>query len=405
LDADMTRQVVWREAPVVLPVTEITANCAQERVSEAQALIRSEAQRPFDLSMPPLMRAGLIRFTDSDHVLFFTMHHIVSDLWSMKLFLRELTEFYNSGVDQRDPELPALSMQYSDYVAWQRSYLQGSTLDEHLAYWRSQLRGTRDPELQGDLRPADVRSNQGGVLSRVIGEDLVRRTLRLAKQNRVTLFMTLLCAFQMLVSYYTGEDDIVVSSLIANRNQLQLERLIGVFSNRLPFRINFVGKPSFREALDRMRDVCLGAYQHQLLSLWKVFELAPDVNDSKGAGLLFALQDVPSPRVAFNGLQLEGFECTGISMFEGIGMTVTGRYEQSWEIWKDARGTLRVVVSYRSDRFSSSAVDKMICDYVRTLDTLVSNPDSPAPSPELACTAAALTENTGSNRSHSAHLT
>ena len=370
------QQVVWRQVRVEFPLTDLAALPAHERVVRAQCLIRAEAERSFDLASPPLMRAGLLRFTHIEHVLFFTMHHIVSDLWSMRLFLRELTESYNAYREHREPRLAPLRIQYCDYAIWQRSWLCGPILDEHLEYWRSRLQGVVQLPLPTDFTPPTARSNDGGVMSRSIPQPLAKCISELAKRQRVTLFMTLLCAFQVLLARYSGQDDVVVSSLTANRGQSEVEPLIGVFANRLAFRTSLSGNPTFGEALARVRDVCLQAYEHRALSLWKVVELTPELEANASATLLFALQDVPSEPVTLKDIAIDGFECTGISMFEKTGMITTGRYDQSWEIWKEQDGSLRMVVSYRTDLFAPLGVDKILRDYAHVLETIVANPRS-----------------------------
>jgi hypothetical protein len=353
-----------------LPIHDLRALDGPAQLAAARELIRSEAKRPFKLCEPPLMHAGLIQLGATDNILFFTMHHIICDLWSMKLFLREVASLYTAHTEKQDIPLAPLRVQYSDYATCQRLWLRGDALAEHLSYWREALRGASPLQLPTVRNPPNRGNHEGGVRSAYISHTLTTKLQDTCKQLGATLFMTLLAAFQVLMFQYTGQDDVVVSSLTANRSQVELEPLIGVFANRLSYRTRFGGNPRFREALSQVRDTCLNAYKYQALSLWKLTELTPGLDPGTAGKVLFALQNVPTAKVTMPDINMEPFESTGISMFEETGMKTTGRYDQSWEVWKDA-GQLRVVVSFRSDRFDNASIDQALRNYSSVLEQLV----------------------------------
>lgn len=225
-------------------------------------------------------------------------------------------------------------------------------------------------------KAANPEGDAGGVSTMVVDAELSKDLQSFARQERVSLFMVLLCAFKLLISARTGAADVSVSSLVANRTKSGVEQLIGVFANRLLFRTKLAPSLTFREALRRVRDVCFDAYSHQELSFWKVFALEPQLLAGSTIGLLFALQDVPAKRFELEGLEVEGFENTGISMFEQTGMLTTGRYDQSWEVWKQSDSTLKVVVSYRNDLFSPVEIDEVLACYRRILSAIITTPEA-----------------------------
>ncbi len=214
-----------------------------------QALAQAEIQRPFDLTQGPLLRATLVRLADEEHVLLLTMHHIVSDGWSHGVFWRELAVLYDAFTTGQPSPLPALSIQYADFAHWQQQWLQGEVLDTQLAYWKQQLAGVSTLQLPTDHPRPAVQTFRGARHVLTLSPTLTQALKTLSQQHGVTLFMTLLAAFQTLLHRYTGQDDIAVGSLIANRNRVELEGLIGFFVNTLVLRTDLSGDPSFRELL------------------------------------------------------------------------------------------------------------------------------------------------------------
>ncbi|MGH7828765.1 MAG: condensation domain-containing protein, partial [Candidatus Binatia bacterium] len=257
-------QVIAPALPVSLPIVDLTDRPGSEREKEAQTIAAEHAQKPFDLSQGPLLRVFLLHLGEDDHILLLTMHHIVSDGWSRGVLYRELSVLYEAYTQGKPSPLAELPIQYADFAFWQRQWLQGEVLENQLLYWKKQLEGA--PALLNlptdRPRPA-VQSYRGGSRSIELSQELTQGLKALSAQEGVTLFMTLLAAFQTLLHRYTGQNDIVVGSPIANRNRAEIEGLIGFFVNTLVMRTDLSGNPTFKELLTRVRETTLEAYTHQ----------------------------------------------------------------------------------------------------------------------------------------------
>ena len=251
------QQVIGPAFNLPLPVVDLQELPEREREIQVRTLAREEAQRPFDLAQGPLVRTTLLRLAAEEHVLLLTMHHIVSDGWSQGVFWRELQALYEAFATGKPSPLPELSIQYADFAHWQRQWLQGEVLEAQLAYWKQQLAGLSTLQLPTDRPRPAVQTFRGARHPVVFSPPLMQALKALSQQHGVTLFMTLLAAFQILLHRYTGQDDIVVGSPIANRNRSEIEGLIGFFVNTLVLRTNLSGNPSFRELLGRVRKVML----------------------------------------------------------------------------------------------------------------------------------------------------
>ena len=247
---DGPTQVIAPTLTITLPVVDLRELSESERETEVRRLVTAEAQRPFDLSRGPLLRVTLLRLGEEEHVGLLTMHHIVSDGWSTGILIREMAVLYVAFSAGRSSPLPALPIQYADFAHWQRQWLQGEVLETQLAYWKEQLLGA--PPLM------DCRRTTPGRRCRLSGvrtnrcccpEHRGEGLKALSRQEGVTLFMTLLAAFKVLLYRYTSQDDLIVGTPIANRNRLEIEGLIGFFVNTLVLRTDLSGNPSFRRAL------------------------------------------------------------------------------------------------------------------------------------------------------------
>ncbi|HYG79789.1 MAG TPA: amino acid adenylation domain-containing protein, partial [Pyrinomonadaceae bacterium] len=233
------------------------------REAEARRVVGEEGLRPFDLTQTPLLRVGLLRLSAREHVAFLSMHHIISDGWSIGVLVNEVAELYDSFRARRPPTLPELPIQYADFAAWQRGWLRGEVLETQLAYWKEHLRGAAQLKLPADRERPAVFNPRGASLPVEIPQELLGRLKELSRREGVTLYMTLLAAFQVLLQRYTAQDDIVVGADVANRTRLETEGLVGFFVNMLVLRTDLSGDPSFGELLSRVREVTLGAYAHQ----------------------------------------------------------------------------------------------------------------------------------------------
>ncbi len=266
-------QFVHAARPVRLPVVDLSGLPEPAREAETERLGAEESRRPFDLSRGPLWRVTLVRQGARRHALLFAMHHIISDGWSMGVLIREVTALYTAFSQGQDSPLAELPIQYADYAVWQRSWLRGEALEQHLDYWRRQLEGA--PALMplplDRPRPA-VQTTRGRVRDRLLPATLARELKELSRAESATLFMTLLTTFKVLLRYVSGSDVVVVGTDAANRDRAETQGLIGLLLNQLVLRTNLDGDPTFRELLGRVREVTLEAYARQDLPFDKLVE-------------------------------------------------------------------------------------------------------------------------------------
>src|SRR5581483_9625379 len=251
---------------LMLPLPVVDLRLLSDPIREEMALhtARAESQKAFDLACGPLLRVTLLQLGEDDYVLCVTMHHIVSDGWSLSIFLRELCSFYASIVENAPITLNDLPIQYSDFAIWQRQLLQGEILEKHEMYWRKQLAALPDTlDLPTDHPRPTLPSYRGARRPIRVPKPMLDELKMLGQREGATLFMTLLAALQVLLYRYTYQEDIVVGTPIANRTRKEIEGLIGFFVNTLVLRTNLSGKPIFYELLRRVRDMTLDAYTHQ----------------------------------------------------------------------------------------------------------------------------------------------
>ncbi|GHO60124.1 condensation domain-containing protein [Ktedonobacter robiniae] len=302
------QQVIHQTRSFCLPVIDLSGLSEQKREREARSLAVQEARQPCSLEQGPLLRVALARLDTRWHIVLLTMHHIISDAWSMQVLVRELNIVYQSLIRGAASPLETLPVQYADYALWQRRWLSGPVLQQHLDYWREQLRGARALALPTDhARPA-TRSTQGASVHFVLPADLSQQIRQLSQQEGVTLFMTLLAAFQTLLYRWSGEEDVVVGTDIANRTQVESEKLIGFFVNLLALRGNLGGAPQFRNVLRRVRESVLKAYAYQALPFEMLVEHLRLERTGQGTPLvnvLFVLQNIAVAREKLEDIQVE----------------------------------------------------------------------------------------------------
>jgi len=333
-----------------------------DRITEARRIAGEEALIPFDLATGPLLRATLLKLAVEDHILLLTMHHIVSDAWSAGVFFQEFGELYESFCNGRAPSLLELPIQYADYAAWQRTSLSGDMLSHQLAYWREQLKGA-PPVLQlpSDRPRAKEQTFQGAHETISISGQTARALRKLGQQEGVTLFMTLLAGFQTLLSRYSGQEQLVIGTDLANRTTTETERLIGFFINLLALRGDLSGNPTFRELLGRVREVALGAYAHQAMPFDKlVEELQPERSLSHNplVQVLFVMQNLPRQKRELPGLTLEPFELPSTRSKFDLAVFVV-----------DGGDDLTCYWLYSTDLFDRTTIERM----ARHFETLLSN--------------------------------
>jgi hypothetical protein len=292
-----------------LPLIDLAQLPEAEKQIEALRLVMVEAQRPFDLVHGPLLRASVVRLAQDEHVLSLCAHHIVFDGRSIVIFFRELTILYAALSQGKQSPLPELTIQYADYAAWQREWLQGKVLDRQIAYWKQQLAGaTETLSLPTDCPRPEVRGFCGAQRAFSLTTELSDSLRTQSRLHGVTLFMTLLTSWLIVLSYHSRQEDISIGADIANRNQVGLEELIGFFANQLVLRVDLRGNQSFRKLLGRVRTITLGAYAHQDLPFEQlVRELKP--RRKLGRLPLFQVKFVfvyePGPPLELPGLRAE----------------------------------------------------------------------------------------------------
>jgi hypothetical protein len=275
-----------------------------DRETEAWRRLTTDACQPFDLEKGPLLRTVLYRLGALEHVLLLNLHHIVSDGWSLGVLVRELSALYPALAAGQPSPLPSPRMQYADYAAWQREYLQGEVLASQVRWWRERLDADAVLELPTDRPRPAVPSGRGARLTVVLPPSLLESLKALARAEGGTLFTVLLAGFQALLHRYTGQQDIVVGTSVAGRGRADLEGLIGLFTNTLALRTDVSGQPAFRTLLGRVRETTLGAYAHQDVPFEKLVDALKPGRQLSIAPLFqvaLTLQNAPMPPLRLPG--------------------------------------------------------------------------------------------------------
>jgi amino acid adenylation domain-containing protein len=392
-------QVIAATLSVELPVIELRGLPRALREGEAARLAGEEARRPFDLARGPLLRASLLRLDDTEHVLLLTLHHIVSDGWSMGVLFQELAALYDAYVRGGASPLPELPIQYADFAHWQRQRLQGSVLESQLSYWRGQLGGIPGLlELPTDRPGPALQTFRGAVHGFVLPAALAKAVGALGRRQETTPFMTLLAAFKVLLYRCTGQTDVVVGTPIANRTRAELEGLIGFFVNTLVLRTDLGGDPSFRELLGRMRAVTLGAYAHQDLPFERLVEaLQPERNLSHHPifQVMFVFQNTPTTAAAgtteargaaANARRANWADASRGEAAEDVSReaaaparppelgTGTSKFDLTLSLAETPQGLLGTF-EYNSDLFDAATIERMAGLYRTLLESIVATPD------------------------------
>jgi len=367
-------QLIAPSLSLPLPVIDLRDLPDTQRDIEVQRLLTEEARQSFQLEKGPLLSAKLLRLEKQQHVFVLVIHHIISDGWSMGVLMREMSKLYEALTAGQPDPLPALPIQYADFAQWQRKALRGELLDEQLRYWEERLAGAAPVlELPTDRPRPAVQSFNGTHDTWLLDDTVADGLKRLGQQEKSTLFMTLLAAFQMLLRHYTRQQDIVVGSPIAGRQQQQTEGLIGFFVNTLALRTNLSGDPTFRELLGEVRETTLEAYAHQDLPFEKVVEeLKPErsLSYSPLFQIMFVLENASTETLHLKGLDIQrvGID-SGVEKFD---LTVFAE--------ETAKG-LRFLWSYNTDIYNPDTVKRMTQRMTRhyqvLLEQIVEDPDKP----------------------------
>jgi amino acid adenylation domain-containing protein len=364
------RQVVAPPSPLALDVEDLAGTPGAASEARARGIAESEVAVPFDLDRGPLIRARLLRLAPDEHWLLLTKHHIVFDGWSGMILVRELSLLYDAYACGEASPLAELPVQYADYAAWQRERLDDEALARLLAYWKPALAELPALELPTDRPRPHIASHRGGRIAFKIDEGLTRALKELCRRERVTLFMTLLAAFQVLLHRYSGQEDIAVGVPVAGRSRHELEQLIGFFVNTVVLRGDLRGQPTFDTYLARVRRTALDAYAHDDLPFEKLVEaLAPsrDLSRNPLYQVSFRLGNLPPATLQLAGLAVQQIDDVGRE---------SAKFDLSLGAF-DMGGALSMYADYATDLFDAATVERLAAHYRALLQAIVADPARP----------------------------
>jgi amino acid adenylation domain-containing protein len=361
------RQAIEDKIAVPLAVIDLSSHQEEEREAAARRLARDEIQKPFDLLRGPLLRGCLLKLDEQDHVLVMTMHHIVSDGWSLGIFIREVSALYKAFSAGEPSPLPELPIQYADYSVWQRQWISGEVLEKQLNYWKKQLAEVSVLDLPTDFSRPSLQSQRGDNIEFSVPVDLTVKLKQLCLQHGTTLYMTLLAAFQTLMSRYSRQQDIAIGSPIAGRRRTETESLIGFFVNTLVLRTDLSGAPSFIALLERVKKSTLEAYAHQDVPFEKLVEVLSPERDLSRSPLfqaMFALQNAPYSTLELGSATLERFDVR----------TVAAQFDLTVAMAEMADG-MQCSIEYCTDLFEAATITRWIEQFKVLLRGIVADPE------------------------------
>jgi amino acid adenylation domain-containing protein/non-ribosomal peptide synthase protein (TIGR01720 family) len=362
-------QIIHPVLSWTMSVIDLQHLSESDREIESQQLATIEAQRPFNLAQEPLVRTTLLKLSNTDHVLLLTMHHIVSDGWSMSIIVKELAALYSAFIKNQPSPLPELPIQYVDFAVWQRQWLQGDILQSQLAYWKQHLDGaTTVLSLPTDRPRPAVQTPRGAHQAIAFSNELSKALKLLSRQEGVSLFMTLLAAFNTLLYHYTAQADILVGSPIANRNRSEIKGLIGYFLNILLLRTDMSGNPSFHELLQRVRKVALEAYDHQDVPFEELIQALQPVRDLSHTPLVQVMlildQAIPTTEMKFHDLTWSVISVENFTSKLDLTLTLENTPQGLVGLWE-----------YNTDLFDASTIERMTGHFQTLLTEIVANPN------------------------------
>jgi amino acid adenylation domain-containing protein len=368
VSGDRVVQIIDAEPEFRIDVEDLRQLPPQERKREVKLRCSDEALRPFALDRGPLLRVGLLRLAEAERVLLVCVHHIVSDAWSLGVLVREVGLLYGAYARGETSPLPELTVQYADFASWQRSWLQGERLERTLSYWHERLAGASALELPTDRPRPAAQTYRGAQETAVLPGALVGELKALGRAEGATLFMVLVAALSVLLQRYSGQDDIVVGSPIANRNHSELESVVGFFVNTLVLRTDLVGDPTVRELVAQVRRTALEAYAHQDLPLERLLAelgLARDLSRNPLFQVFVALQNVPFEPAALEGVTLQAVPFAAEATQFDLEL-----------YFAEAGDGLLVTCRYNRDLFDAGTIRRMLGHYERVLAAMVGAPQA-----------------------------
>ena len=357
-------QVISPDATIKLPVIDLGHLSVEEREAEVRRQAAQEAQQSFDLAQGPLLSVKLLRLGEAEYVLIRTIHHIINDVWSDTVLLREVAKLYEAFCAGQPSPLPELSIQYADFARSQREWLQGDVLKSQLDYWKQQLGGNISLlDLPVKKSAPSLPSYRGAARVLVLSENLTKEIKALSHKEGVSLFVALLAAFKTLLYQYSGQTDIILASPVVGRQQMETKKLLGYFTNILLLRTDLGKNPSFRELIGRVSQVTLAATERQYLPFQQLVE-SVGVSSATLSRVMFTLQNVPSQpeKLAEVGVSL-------VEMDEGI-----ANFDLSLSV-KEKGDRLVGVMRYKTDLFEESLIEQMLDNFQNLLETLVAEPE------------------------------
>ncbi len=359
-------QVIAQSDHISLPIYDISSLPPEKGALETTRFLEELIHRPFDLKQGPVFQAALLHLNDSNHIALLVMHHIIADGWSMSLLLKELTAFYLFYANGQTPLLPPLPIQYVDYAIWQKQWLRGAFEEMQLNYWRNQLANLPTLQMPTDYPRPPKRTFEGMDYVFKLPSSLYQGLGSLCRAEGVTLFMVLLASWQMLLSRYTGQTDIVVGTVVSGRTHEEVENLIGFFLNQLVLRVDLSGDPSFLEVLQRIRKMTVDAYSHQYLPFEK---LVVDLNPVRHINISPLFQVMLSLQVA----SLEAAYLPDLTVYPMEVASTTARFDlvlTLCETTSDIVGTL----NYSTELFKAETIHLLAKYYQTVLEEIVAQP-------------------------------
>lgn len=357
------------DVKIYIPVIDLQALNPIAQDDEVRSLFIQEASKPFDLAKDILLRVKLLRLDRDEYVVLFTMHHIIFDGWSMEILVRELGSLYTAFANHQPPTLPELGIQYLDFAAWQRQYLQGEILEKQIAYWGKKLGGILPIlQLPTDFPRGRVQTFAGAIASFSLPNNLSQGILSLAKATGITPFIILLTAYNILLHRYTGQTDLLVGTPVANRHRREIEGLIGFFVNTLVVRTNISGNISFRELLQQVRATTYEAYNHQDIPFEKLVEVLQPERDLSFNPLFqvkFRLENAPTQQLDLPGLQLTPLQRTEAS----------AKLDLSLDMYETSQGFVGAF-EYNRGLFAAESIERMVEHFQMLLTGIVENPET-----------------------------
>jgi amino acid adenylation domain-containing protein len=357
-------------APVLilpLSVVDLQDLSAEEQETAIHQRVQEEASTPFALAVGPLIRTTLLKIGPEEQVFLLTLHHIITDGWSMGILFRELAALYQAACEGQPLDLPPLPIQYVDYTAWQRQWLQGEALEQQLAYWREQLTDLTLLDFPTDHPRPPMLTHHGQRHTFTLSPTLLKGIKAVSQQAGTTLFMTLLAAFHVILARYSGQHDIAVGTPVANRDRQEIEGLIGFFLNTLVLRTDLSGNPPFLRVLHQVREHCLQAYAHQDIPFEKLVEELQPVRDPSRHPLFQVMFQV-NHQSADTGF-IPGLGCVALARDQ-----IAAKFDLAVALTENPEG-LRGTIDFNTDLFEAATVARLSAHFVQLLEAIVQNPD------------------------------